>query len=64
MNPAMLALIISLVEEAIKLEPAVQAMLTSILSKSNPVPQDWIDLKAAVLAKNYKDYVPDSGLTG
>jgi hypothetical protein len=62
MNPATLSLIISLVEEAIKVEPSVQAALTSIFTKANPTPADWEALHAAVLANDYSSYVPDSGL--
>jgi hypothetical protein len=62
MSPATIALIISLVEEAIKIEPSVQAALKSIFTKANPTPADWMTLRAAVLAGDYSQYVPDSGL--
>jgi hypothetical protein len=62
MTPAAIALIISLVEEAVKEEPAIQADIVNIFTKSNPTPADWEALRAKVLAKGYGDYVPASQL--
>lgn len=62
MPPATIALIIALVEEAIKVEPQVAAGLQSIFSKANPTPEDWQTLRANALAKSYADYVPASAL--
>jgi hypothetical protein len=58
----MIPLIISLIEEAIKIEPDVAAGLTAIFSKSNPSPDDWAALRAKVLAKSYAQYVPASAI--
>lgn len=62
MSPATIALILSLIEEAIKDEPAVQAALTNIFTKPATTPADWLALRADVLASDYSKYVPDSGL--
>lgn len=64
MNPALISLIISLVEEAIKQAPGVYADLQSIFSNPSPTPADWQALRAKVLAKTYADYVPASALPG
>lgn len=63
MNPSTIGLVVSLLEEAIKEEPAIVAEFQSIFSKPNPTPDDWAALRAKVLAKNYADYVPASALT-
>lgn len=63
MSPATLALILSLIEEAVKEAPAVVTELQSIFSNPNPTPADWENLRATVLAKTYKDYVPATQLT-
>lgn len=62
MNPAIISLIISLVEEAVKLEPEIVAELQTIFGNPNPTPADWQALRAKVLAKSYADYVPASAL--
>jgi hypothetical protein len=50
MNPALIAAVLSLVEEAISQEPAIAAALQNIFSKPNPTPEDWAAVRAAVLA--------------
>jgi hypothetical protein len=60
MNPAMLAALIGLIEQAITQEPKIAAALHDIFSKPNPTPDDWTALRAQVLAKGYDDYVPGS----
>jgi hypothetical protein len=62
MNPATLALIVGLVEEAIKEAPALKADLHNLFSNANPTPADWEALRAKVLARGYHDYVPASDL--
>lgn len=62
MNPALLAAIISLVQEAITLEPSIQAELQTLFSQSNPTPADWEALRQKVLSKTYGDYVPATAL--
>ena len=63
MTPALLAAIVSLVEEAIIQEPAIAAEFKNIFSKANPTPDDWTALRDKVLSKNYSDYVPGTELT-
>ena len=58
----MLALIFSLVEEAVKITPGLVTAFEEIFSKPNPTPEDWAALRAKVLAENYADYVPASDL--
>lgn len=62
MPPATLTLIISLVEEAIKVEPQIQDALTKLFSKSDPTAADWAALRASISAKSYADFVPSSDL--
>lgn len=62
MNPAIIALIISLVEEAVKITPGIVADLQEIFAKPNPAPADWETLRQKVLSKRYADYVPASAL--
>jgi hypothetical protein len=62
MPPAVLALVFSLVEEAVKITPGLVTAFQDIFSKSNPTPDDWAALRAKVLAGSYADYVPDSDL--
>ena len=62
MNPALLALIVSLIEEAVKVAPGVAEDLKLIFENPSPVPADWEALRAKVLAKSYADYVPASAL--
>jgi hypothetical protein len=62
MSPALLALILSLVEEAIAEAPAFVMDLKTIFDNAEPTPADWEALRAKVLAKSYADYVPASAL--
>ena len=62
MNPATIALIVALVEEAAKVAPQLVTDLQGIFAKPNPTPEDWLALRAKVLAKGYSDYVPQSDL--
>ncbi|MDE3068614.1 MAG: hypothetical protein KGJ60_13850 [Verrucomicrobiota bacterium] len=62
MTPTLLTLVVSLVEEAVKIAPAAAADFQAIFSKSNPTPADWEALRAKVQSKGYFDYVPDSDL--
>lgn len=63
MSQALLAIIVSLVEEAVKLAPSIVADFQAIFSKPNPTPADWAALRASILEKSYEDFVPDTGLT-
>jgi hypothetical protein len=58
MNPALLALIVQLVEEAIKVYPALSADLREIFSKQNPTPEDWLILREKVLAERFETLAP------
>ncbi len=60
MNPATIALIIGLVEEAIKDYPAIVAEFKTIFSKTNPTPEDWLALKASVQAQTFESIAPDA----
>jgi hypothetical protein len=62
MNPALLALIIQLVEVAIQEEPAIVSELQALFENGAPTPADWEALRAKVLGKSYLDYVPASAL--
>ena len=58
MNPATLALVFSLVEEAVKEFPAIQAELSSIFSKPNPTPADWQALRDKVTGETFASLAP------
>lgn len=58
MSPAMIAGILTLIEQAIADEPQIAAAIKTIFAKADPSPADWQAVRAAVLAKTYKDYVP------
>lgn len=62
MNPATIALIISLIEEAVKIAPGIYDDLTLLFDNPSPTPADWEALRAKVLSKSYADYVPASAL--
>lgn len=62
MTPAVIALILSLIEEATKDAPALVADIQAIFAKENPTPADWEALRAKVLGKSYEDYVPQTAL--
>ena len=62
MTPAMITLVISLVEEAIKAYPTLSADLSSIFSKPNPTPADWLALREKVLAMKFEEIAPDAKL--
>ena len=56
----MLSLIFSLIEEAIKIEPALAAELSAIFSKPNPTPDDWAALRAKVLGESFEQIAPEA----
>lgn len=60
MNPAVISLIIGLVEMAIKYQPQIAAELKAIFEKENPTPEDWMVLKAKVLTAKWEDLAPDA----
>lgn len=62
MSPQLLAIIVSLVEEAVSITPQLVTDIQAIFSKPNPTPADWETLRAKVLSKSYADYVPASAL--
>lgn len=62
MSPALIALIIQMVQEAVTLAPGIVADLQTIFNNPNPTPADWEALRAKVLAKTYADFVPASAL--
>lgn len=62
MNPALISLIVSLVQEAIALEPSILTDLQTLFANPTPTPADWEALRQKVLSKSYSDYVPASAL--
>ena len=62
MPPQAIALALFIVEEAIKMEPAIAAALKDIFTRPDPTAEDWAMLRARIVAKDYADYVPDSAL--
>lgn len=62
MDPATIALIVGLVEAAIKDSPELIAEFKALFAKDTVVPQDWLDLKAKVLSMSYAQYVSDSAI--
>jgi len=62
MSSAVIALVISLIEEIIKLEPTVAAEIQTLMAKTDATPADWQALKAKVLGETYESLVPDTKL--
>jgi hypothetical protein len=62
MNPALISLIVSLVQEAIALEPSILTDLQTLFANPAPTPADWEALRQTVLSKTYGSYVPASAL--
>jgi len=60
MTPATIALIIGLVEQAIKLRPILQEELTAIFAKPDPTPEDWYALKMQILDDSFEKLAPDA----
>ena len=60
MTPNLIALIVSMVEELVKIAPGVVSDIKNVLSKTDATPADWQAVKDAVLAKRYEDFVPDT----
>jgi hypothetical protein len=54
----MLALIFSMVEEAIKLEPALALELHNLFSTPNPTAADWLALREKVLGETFEALAP------
>ncbi len=62
MTPTLAAVIITAVEELIKLSPALIVELQAIFAKPDPTTADWQALKDKVNTKDYWDYVVSSDL--
>lgn len=60
MSPAIIALIVGLVEELVKNEPAIAADLQAIFSKKNPTPEDWKALKNKIASASFESLAPDA----
>lgn len=60
MSPATIALIVQLVELAVKEAPAIATELQAIFSKPNPTPEDWAALRAKVAAQSFESLAPDA----
>lgn len=58
MNPQIIALLIQLVELAIKEEPAIALELHNIFSKPNPSAADWQALREKVLGESFESLSP------
>ena len=50
------------IQEAIKAEPAIAAVLRDLFNKADPTPEDWAATRARIASKSYRDYVPQSDL--
>lgn len=57
-----ISLALFIIEEGIKHEPEIQAIIVSFFSKKDPTPEDWAALRAAVVAMNYRTLVPHTQL--
>src|SRR5581483_11655594 len=64
MPPAIIALILSALEELISITPGLLEELRAIFANPSPTPADWEALRQKVTAKSYADYVPASALPG
>ena len=62
MNPASVALIVGLIEQAIIEVPALAGDLQSLFASGNPTAADFAALRASVAAETYGQFVPASSL--
>lgn len=62
MSPAMLALVLQLVEAAIAEEPAIAADLQTLFSGTPPTPAQWAALRASIASESYGQFVKSSDL--
>lgn len=62
MSPATLALIVGLVEEAIKDTPGLIVDFKKIFGTADPTSADWQGLKAKVASESYEQYVPSTSI--
>jgi hypothetical protein len=62
MNPATIAIIVSLVEQAIKDAPHLIADFKAIFNKVDPTPADWMALRERVLATSFESLAPNTPL--
>jgi hypothetical protein len=62
MSPAIITLIIGLVEELIKIEPTVAAEISALINNQQTTPADWIALKNKVLGESFQSLAPDTKL--
>lgn len=56
------ALIVGLVEEAIKDAPGLINEFKAIFAVANPTTANWAAFKAKVASESYEQYVPDTAL--
>lgn len=56
------ALVIALVEEAVKDTPALITEFQTIFSVANPSPADWTALRTKVASESYEQYVPGTSI--
>jgi hypothetical protein len=62
MPPQAVSLGLFVIEEAIKLVPGLYSEIQALFTKPDPTPADWEALRARVLAKSYRDFVPETAL--
>lgn len=62
MTPEEIQLALMGVQFLIKEVPIVESEIRTLLSKPNPTPQDWSDLRTRVAAATYETLVPNSAL--
>jgi hypothetical protein len=62
MDPATIALITFGIQEFIKVAPKLVDEFAALFSKGAPTDADWDALRAKILSKSYKDYVPTTQL--
>ena len=63
MPPQALSLALFIIEEGIKNYPAIKADVQKLMTKADPTPEDWHELRAKVSEKSYRDYVPTTTLS-
>ncbi len=62
MNPATIALVVGLIEQAITEAPALAADLQKLFASGQPTAADFAALRASVAAESYGQFVPASSL--
>jgi hypothetical protein len=63
MSEVALAALVSLVEEAVKLEPSIAAEFRTLFNNPEATPADWQAVRTRVLGQSFESLAPDAKLS-